>query len=82
MKIKECILENIKKCFKNTSIPSDSLFKEKMKKHLSIDCNVVERDENHMVVELLFEDSPMVLEFIFTKSAINLLFVSDICEII
>lgn len=81
MTIKGCILANVGKCFDNTSIPCDSLFKEKMKKSLNIDCDVVERTNEHIVVDLLFSDTQFKVKFNLRESSNGRLYVSSICEI-
>ena len=68
MTIKECILNNFKKCFLNTSIPSNEYFVEMVRNNILVKCEVITRDSNQIVLKLLFDDVPMKIKCVFKSS--------------
>lgn len=68
MTIKECVLNNFAKYFKNCGIPCNELLVASIKEHIGVEAEVVERNSYIIVVKLLFSDEPMKIKGIFRES--------------
>lgn len=78
MTIKECVLQNFKKVFINTSIPCNMLFGNAIKEHIGIDCEISERTNESVIVKLLFDDIPLELKCTFRNTENVTKFISNI----
>ena len=68
------------KAFKNCYVPSEFVLREKFKKHFNCDINIVEKNDKHIIIEILFCDSKQTYEFLIGKIKENDLII-DIKEI-
>ena len=68
------------KAFKNCYVPSEFVLREKFKKHFNCDINIVEKNDKHIIIEILFCDSKQPYEFLIGKIKENDLII-DIKEI-
>lgn len=78
MTIKECIFQQFKKYFLNTSIPCNSLFTTAITEHIGAPCSIVDRNSERIIVEVLFEDMPMVVQCNFRNTESVTKFISSI----
>lgn len=78
MTIKECILQNFKRVFNNTGIPCNNLFISAIKEHIGINCEVVERTNESIIVRLLFTDAPMTIRCTFRNTESVTKFITNI----
>lgn len=78
MTIKECILQNFKRVFNNTSIPCNNLFASAVKEYIGIDCEVVERTNESITIVLLFTDVPMTIKCTFRNTESVTKFITNI----
>lgn len=78
MTIKECILQNFKRVFNNTGIPCNKLFISAIKEYICIDCEVIERTNESIIIRLLFSDEPITIKCIFRNTQSVTKFISNI----
>ena len=55
------------KAFKNCYVPSEFVLKEKFKKHFNCDINILEKDNEHLTIQLLFGESKPTYYFLIGK---------------
>lgn len=64
--------------FKNCYLPHDDVLKYKVVEHVGCDSNIIEKDDEHLTIQLLFDDEQPIYNFILSKSTDNRLIIRDI----
>lgn len=65
MGIKECFVSIFAKLFLNTNLPCNEYLKDSIKTNMRTDCEIVERNDEHIVISFPFNDMPMTIECTF-----------------
>lgn len=65
MGIKECFVNIFAHLFINTNLPCNELIKSLIKTNMRTDCEIIERNNEHIVIAFPFNDMPMTIECIF-----------------
>lgn len=61
MGIKECLVTIFAKLFLNTNLPCNEYIKDIIKTHMRTDCEIVERNDEHIIIVFPFNDMPMTI---------------------
>ena len=69
MGIKECFVSIFAKLFLNTNLPCNEYLKDSIKTNMRTDCEIVERNDEHIVISFPFKDMPMTIECAFKMGA-------------
>lgn len=69
MGIKECFVAIFAKLFLNTNLPCNEYLKDSIKTNMRTDCEIVERNDEHIVIAFPFKDMPMTIECTFKMGA-------------
>lgn len=69
MGIKECLVAIFAKLFLNTNLPCNEYIKDSIKTNMRTDCEIVERNDEHIVIAFPFNDMPMAIECTFKMGA-------------
>ena len=69
MGIKECFVAIFAKLFLNTNLPCNEYLKDSIKTNMRTDCEIVERNDEHIVIAFPFYDMPITIECTFKMGA-------------
>ena len=69
MGIKECFVSIFAKLFLNTNLPCNEYLKDSIKTNMRTDCEIVERNDEHIVISFPFKDMPITIECAFKMGA-------------
>lgn len=78
MSAKDALTTQIQNGFKNCFLPNNRLLQLKLKEYLVCESNIIEKDDNHIIVQLLFETEQPIFNFSIKKNKGNALIISDI----
>ena len=70
MKIANFVVAQFSRLFKGSMMPCNDFVKKMIREHLQTDCEIVERNDKHIVFVFPFEDMPITIECTF-KYGIN-----------
>ena len=59
MGIKECLVAIFAKLFLNTNLPCNEYLKDSIKTNMRTDCEIIERNDGHIVISFPFYDMPI-----------------------
>ena len=62
MGIKECFVSIFAKLFLNTNLPCNEYLKDSIKTNMRTDCEIVERNDEHIVIAFPFKDMPITIQ--------------------